>query len=63
MSNAAIYRKTITETLTFVDKPSEESRRTLQGMGFIYDSKSRQWFRSVSEAGVREESVVTGTAA
>lgn len=59
MTNPVLYRKTVTETLTFVDKPTEETRKQLQASGFLFDSKSRQWFRSTTDSGVQEESEVT----
>lgn len=58
-SNQFIYRKTITESLTFVGKPREETRKQLAADGYLYDSKSRQWFRSISDSQVRDEASIT----
>ena len=55
MSNSAIYRKTITETLTYVAKPTEATRKHLAESGYLYDSKARQWFRSISDSGIIDE--------
>jgi len=54
-TNQALYRKTVTETLTYLDKPSEATRAHLAADGFLYDSKARQWFRSISDSAIVEE--------
>ncbi|QEL19293.1 hypothetical protein [Limnoglobus roseus] len=62
-TNQYLYRKTVTESITFVGKPQEATRRNLISEGFTYDTKSRQWYRSNNDTAVMEETVAATNAA
>jgi hypothetical protein len=57
-TNQAISRRTFTNSITFTDKPSEETRKALMSAGYQFDAKSRQWFRREEEANVVGEEVI-----
>lgn len=57
-TNQAITRHSTTTSLTFVGKPSEETRAKLISAGFQFDSKSKQWFRQEVESSMQSEEVI-----
>lgn len=58
MTNQAITRRVFTQTLTFTNKPNEETRKALVAAGFQFDSKSRQWLKRDEAAEVQAEEVI-----
>jgi hypothetical protein len=56
--NQAITRHSTTTALTFVNKPSDETRSKLLAAGYQFDGKSKQWFRHDAESHVVGEEVV-----
>jgi len=57
-TNQAISRRSFTNSITFTDKPSEETRKALMAAGYQFDAKSRQWFRREEQADVVGEEVI-----
>jgi hypothetical protein len=53
----AIIRKTITVSITFVDKPSDERRRQLKEAGYKYENGN--WYRSDTEGHRASDALVS----
>ena len=54
MTNQVIIRKTVTETATFLDLPDQAIRQHLLATGFRYDSRTKQWYRSITDSMIGE---------
>ena len=64
MSNSdqvAIVRRTYTESVTFVGKPSEERRSQLKAAGYKFESGN--WYRSRSDSQLATDEEVAKTLA
>lgn len=57
-TNQAIARRSFSSSFTFTGKPSEDTRKALMAAGYLFDAKSRQWFRRDEEASVASEEVI-----
>ncbi|WP_020471521.1 hypothetical protein [Zavarzinella formosa] len=57
-NNQAISRRSFTTSITFLEKPSEETRKALIADGFQFDGKSKQWYRRQEESSVVSEEEV-----
>jgi hypothetical protein len=57
-TNQAIARRSLTNSFTFTDKPTEQTREALIAAGYQFDGKSKQWYRRDEEAGLATEETI-----
>jgi hypothetical protein len=57
-TNQAIIRHSYLATVTFTGTPGEATRKALMDAGFIFDGRSKQWYRKQEEASVKTEEEV-----
>jgi hypothetical protein len=58
MNVQAIMRHTVTTVLTFTGKPDDGTRKAMLAAGFLFDGKSKQWYRREENSGLVDEEQV-----